>query len=45
MAATLGMSAITIICNEGLANWQACWFGAGLSALALILLREPVAPS
>ena len=45
MAATLGMSAITIVCNEGFANWQACWFGAGLGALALILLREPVAPS
>jgi glucan 1,3-beta-glucosidase len=44
MAAALGMSAIFIIGNEGFANWQACWFGAGLGVLALILLREPVAP-
>jgi exo-beta-1,3-glucanase (GH17 family) len=45
MAATLGISAIYIILNEGFANWQACWFGAGLSALAVTLLRAPVAPS
>jgi glucan 1,3-beta-glucosidase len=44
MAAALGMSTIFIIGNEGFANWQACWFGAGLGVLALILLREPVAP-
>jgi exo-beta-1,3-glucanase (GH17 family) len=45
MAATLVASAIYIVLNEGFANWQACWFGAGLCALAFILLRAPVAPS
>jgi exo-beta-1,3-glucanase (GH17 family) len=45
MAAILGISAIYIILNEGFANWQACWFAAGLSALAFILLRAPAAPS
>jgi glucan 1,3-beta-glucosidase len=45
MAATLVLSAVYIIVNEGFANWQACWFCAGLLALALILLRVPAAPS
>jgi hypothetical protein len=39
MAATLMLSAIYIVLNEGVANWQACWFGAGLSALAVTLVR------
>jgi exo-beta-1,3-glucanase (GH17 family) len=45
MAATLVASAIYIVLNEGSANWQACWFGAGLCALAFTLVRAPVAPS
>jgi len=45
MAATLVLSAIYIAFNEGFANWQACWFCAGLLALALILVRVPAAPS
>ncbi len=45
MAAVLAFSAIYIILNEGLANWQACWFCTGLLALALILVRVPAAPS
>jgi exo-beta-1,3-glucanase (GH17 family) len=44
MAATLALSAIYIVLNEGFANWQACWFGAGLAGLALILVRVPAAP-
>jgi exo-beta-1,3-glucanase (GH17 family) len=39
MAATLMLSAIYIVLNEGVANWQACWFGAGLIALAVTLVR------
>jgi exo-beta-1,3-glucanase (GH17 family) len=45
MAATLVGSAVYIICNEGLANWQACWLSAGLAALALTLLQTRDAPS
>jgi glucan 1,3-beta-glucosidase len=45
MAATLALSAVYIIVNEGFANWQACWFCAGLLLLALILVRVPAAPS
>jgi exo-beta-1,3-glucanase (GH17 family) len=45
MAATLLASAIYIVLNEGFANWQACWFGAGLCALAFTLARVPVAPN
>jgi len=45
MAATLVASAIYIVLNEGFANWQACWFGAGLCTLAFTLARAPVAPS
>jgi glucan 1,3-beta-glucosidase len=44
MAMTLAVSAIYIVLNEGFANWQACWFGAGLGALAFTLLRAPAAP-
>jgi glucan 1,3-beta-glucosidase len=44
MAAMLVLSAIYIVANEGLANWQACWFSAALAALALTLLRGQVAP-
>jgi glucan 1,3-beta-glucosidase len=45
MAITLFVSAIYIILNEGFANWQACWLGAGLIALAFTLLQAPDAPS
>ena len=44
MATALVFSAIYIVANEGLANWQACWFGAALAALALTLFRGQVAP-
>jgi glucan 1,3-beta-glucosidase len=44
MAAALVFSAIYVVANEGLANWQACWFGVALAALALTLLRGQVAP-
>jgi exo-beta-1,3-glucanase (GH17 family) len=43
-AAVLGLSAIYIVFNETLANWQALWFCAGLIALAVTLLRVPDAP-
>jgi exo-beta-1,3-glucanase (GH17 family) len=44
-AAMLGLSAIYIVFNETLANWQALWFCAGLIALAVTLLRRvPDAP-
>jgi hypothetical protein len=41
-AATLAGSAVYIVLNEGLANWQALWFGAVLAVLAVALvgLRE-----
>jgi len=45
MAAALVLSAIYIVVNEGFANWQACWFGAALSALAVTVLRAQAAPS
>jgi exo-beta-1,3-glucanase (GH17 family) len=45
MAVTLLGAAVYIICNEGLANWQACWFSVGLAALGLILLQVRGAPS
>ena len=38
-AVTLGLSAIYIAFNEGLANWQAIWLCATLLALAVILFR------
>src|SRR5262249_50086805 len=45
MAGTLALSALYLLVNEGVANWQACWFSAGLLMLALILVRVPAAPS
>jgi glucan 1,3-beta-glucosidase len=36
---SLAISAVYIVFNETLANWQALWFCAGLIALALTLLR------
>ncbi len=38
-AATLALSAIYIVVNEGLANWQAVWLGAIFMALAITLWR------
>jgi exo-beta-1,3-glucanase (GH17 family) len=43
-AAMLGLSAIYIVFNETIANWQALWFCAGLIALAVTLVRAPDAP-
>ncbi len=44
MAATLFGAAVYIVYDEGLANWQACWFSAGLAALGLTLLQARDAP-
>jgi hypothetical protein len=44
MAATLAGAAVYIVLNEGLANWQALWFAAGLIALSLTLARARDAP-
>jgi exo-beta-1,3-glucanase (GH17 family) len=44
MAVLVMGAAIYIVLNEGFANCQACWFAAGLTALALILVRVPAAP-
>jgi hypothetical protein len=44
MAVLVMGAAIYIVLNEGFANWQACWFAAGLTALALTLVRVPAAP-
>jgi exo-beta-1,3-glucanase (GH17 family) len=43
-ATVLGLSAIYIVFNETIANWQALWFCAGLIALAVTLVRVPDAP-
>jgi glucan 1,3-beta-glucosidase len=43
-AAVLGLSAIYIVFNETIANWQALWFCAGLVALAVTLVRVRDAP-
>jgi exo-beta-1,3-glucanase (GH17 family) len=43
-AAMLGVSALYIVFNETVANWQALWFCAGLIALALTLVRARDAP-
>jgi glucan 1,3-beta-glucosidase len=43
-AATLALSAVYIVFNETLANWQALWFAAGLLVLAVSLLPERAAP-
>jgi glucan 1,3-beta-glucosidase len=45
-AVMLGLSAVYIIFNESIANWQALWFCAGLLALASSTLgRARAAPS
>jgi hypothetical protein len=36
----LGLSAIYIVVNESLANWQALWFCAGLVALGVTTLGQ-----
>jgi glucan 1,3-beta-glucosidase len=43
-AATLALSAIYIVFNETLLNWQALWFAAGLIVLAVILAPARGAP-
>jgi glucan 1,3-beta-glucosidase len=43
-AATLALSAVYIVLNETLANWQALWFAAGLLVLAFSLVPEQGAP-
>jgi hypothetical protein len=43
-AATLVLSAVYIVLNETLANWQALWFAAGLLVLAVSLLPVRGAP-
>jgi glucan 1,3-beta-glucosidase len=40
-AATLALSAVLILFNETLANWQALWFCGGLAALAFVLIAVP----
>ena len=44
-AAVLVLSAIFIVWNETLANWQALWFAAAVLVVAVSLLRARVAPS
>ena len=44
-AATLVLSAVYVLFNETLANWQAVWFAAGLVALAVILASERGVPN
>jgi exo-beta-1,3-glucanase (GH17 family) len=44
-AAALVLSAIYVLSNETLANWQAVWFCAAATALAVILLPARDAPS
>jgi glucan 1,3-beta-glucosidase len=44
-AATLALSAVYIVFNETLANWQAVWFCGGVMALAAILVSVRDAPS
>jgi exo-beta-1,3-glucanase (GH17 family) len=43
-AGVLGLSAVYIVFNETIANWQALWFCGGLIALALTLVQERDAP-
>jgi glucan 1,3-beta-glucosidase len=45
MAAVLALSALYIVLNETVANWQALWFCAGLGALVLTLGLARDAPS
>jgi exo-beta-1,3-glucanase (GH17 family) len=44
-AATLAFSAVYIVINETVANWQSVWFCAGLIGLAVILQAARDAPS
>jgi hypothetical protein len=39
-AATLAASAVYIVLNESLENWQALWFAAMLVVLAVTLFRS-----
>ena len=39
-AGVLGLSAVYIVFNESVANWQALWFCAGLAALAVTTLAQ-----
>ena len=43
-AAVLALSAVYIVFNETVANWQALWFCAGLIVLAVILAPARDAP-
>jgi glucan 1,3-beta-glucosidase len=43
-AGVLALSAVYIVFNERIANWQALWFSAGLLALAVTLVRARDAP-
>ena len=43
-AATLTASAVYIVLNESLANWQSVWFAAALVGLSFILARARDAP-
>jgi glucan 1,3-beta-glucosidase len=43
-ALVLSGSALFIVANEGIANWQALWFGALLILLAVTVLRARDAP-
>jgi glucan 1,3-beta-glucosidase len=43
-ATVLVLSALYIAVNEGLPNWQALWFSAGLLAMAFTLLQARDAP-
>jgi exo-beta-1,3-glucanase (GH17 family) len=44
VAATLAASAVYIVCNESVANWQAVWLSAALLAFAFTLLQVQDAP-
>jgi glucan 1,3-beta-glucosidase len=44
-AAVLALSALYILFNETVANWQAVWFCAAAAALALTLVPARAAPS
>jgi glucan 1,3-beta-glucosidase len=44
-ATVLAGSALLVVCNEGIANWQALLFGALLLIFALSALRVKAAPS
>jgi glucan 1,3-beta-glucosidase len=43
-AGVLALSAVFIVWNETLANWQALWFAAAAGVLVLSLLRARAAP-